>query len=172
MMTDGKYAWRSDVIYYVEKYNMSLLNDFIKHVLSWYNVTMQIKWMREITWRNILIRCYSNSTLKNQGAFFMFLLLWWFTHTDEALSEAFKQYPNGCFRLEITFAEKGGIRSCTGVIGTVKCFVSVRGFAPLSNKTFRISISQLFFAFSVSHHWQMYKNKFFLPEIHESGFFW
>ena len=34
MMTDGKYAWRSDVIYYVEKYNMSLLNDFIKHVLS------------------------------------------------------------------------------------------------------------------------------------------
>ncbi len=33
-MTDGKYAWRSDVIYYVEKYDMELPEEFIKHVLN------------------------------------------------------------------------------------------------------------------------------------------
>lgn len=33
-MTDGKYAWRSDVIYYVEKYDMELPEDFIQHVLN------------------------------------------------------------------------------------------------------------------------------------------
>lgn len=31
---DGKYAWRSDVVYYFEKYNLLLTNDFIKHALS------------------------------------------------------------------------------------------------------------------------------------------
>lgn len=30
---DGVYAWRSDVIYYYEKYNIDLPDDFIKHVL-------------------------------------------------------------------------------------------------------------------------------------------
>lgn len=30
---DGKYAWRSDVVYYFEKYNLLLPNDFIKHAL-------------------------------------------------------------------------------------------------------------------------------------------
>lgn len=33
-MTDGKYAWRSDVIYYVEKYDMALPDEFLQHVLS------------------------------------------------------------------------------------------------------------------------------------------
>jgi len=33
-MTDGKYAWRSDVIYYVEKYDMELPEKFIQHILS------------------------------------------------------------------------------------------------------------------------------------------
>lgn len=33
-MTDGKYGWRSDVIYYVEKYDMELPEEFIQHVLS------------------------------------------------------------------------------------------------------------------------------------------
>lgn len=33
-MTDGKYGWRSDVIYYVEKYDMQLPHEFIQHVLS------------------------------------------------------------------------------------------------------------------------------------------
>lgn len=32
MMNDGKYAWRSDLIYYVEKYNMKLPDDFINHI--------------------------------------------------------------------------------------------------------------------------------------------
>lgn len=32
MMDDGKYAWRSDVIYYFEKYNMCLSDDFVLHV--------------------------------------------------------------------------------------------------------------------------------------------
>lgn len=36
-MTDGKYAWRSDVIYYVEKYDMELPEEFIQHVLKQIN---------------------------------------------------------------------------------------------------------------------------------------
>jgi len=34
IMTDDKYAWRSDVIYYVEKYDMELPEEFIQHVLN------------------------------------------------------------------------------------------------------------------------------------------
>lgn len=34
MLNDGKYAWRSDTIYYFEKYNMKLSDEFIDHVLS------------------------------------------------------------------------------------------------------------------------------------------
>ena len=34
LMTDGKYEWRSDIIYYVEKYDMELPEEFIQHVLS------------------------------------------------------------------------------------------------------------------------------------------
>ena len=33
-MSDGTYGWRSDVIYYVEKYDMDLPEEFIRHVLS------------------------------------------------------------------------------------------------------------------------------------------
>ncbi len=33
MQTDGEYAWRSDVAYYFEKYNIDLGYDFIAHVL-------------------------------------------------------------------------------------------------------------------------------------------
>lgn len=33
-MTDGIYAWRSDVIYYFEKYNLKLDDDFINYVLK------------------------------------------------------------------------------------------------------------------------------------------
>lgn len=33
-LTDGKYGWRSDVAYYVDKYNMRLPAEFIKHVLN------------------------------------------------------------------------------------------------------------------------------------------
>ena len=32
--TDGIYAWRSDLIYYVEKYDIALDEQFIKHVNS------------------------------------------------------------------------------------------------------------------------------------------
>ena len=32
--SDGKFGWRSDTIYYFEKYNMMLDDDFIKHVLN------------------------------------------------------------------------------------------------------------------------------------------
>ena len=31
---DGTYAWRSDLIYYYEKYNVDLPEDFINHVLK------------------------------------------------------------------------------------------------------------------------------------------
>jgi hypothetical protein len=34
LMSDGTYGWRSDVIYYVEKYDMALPEDFIAHVLN------------------------------------------------------------------------------------------------------------------------------------------
>lgn len=34
MMTDGVFAWRSDVIYYYQKYNMRLSDDFIEYVLE------------------------------------------------------------------------------------------------------------------------------------------
>lgn len=34
LMSDGTYGWRSDVIYYVEKYNMALPEEFVRHVLS------------------------------------------------------------------------------------------------------------------------------------------
>lgn len=34
LMTDGKYEWRSDIIYYVEKYDMELPEEFIQHILS------------------------------------------------------------------------------------------------------------------------------------------
>jgi len=33
-MSDGIYGWRSDVIYYVEKYDMELPEEFVQHVLS------------------------------------------------------------------------------------------------------------------------------------------
>ncbi len=33
-MSDGKYEWRSDVIYYVDKYDMELPDEFIQHVLA------------------------------------------------------------------------------------------------------------------------------------------
>lgn len=34
MFTDGVYAWRSDTIYYVDKYNLKLEDEFIKHALN------------------------------------------------------------------------------------------------------------------------------------------
>lgn len=34
LMSDGEYEWRSDIIYYVEKYDMGLPEEFIQHVLS------------------------------------------------------------------------------------------------------------------------------------------
>lgn len=34
LMTDGKYSWRSDVIYYFEKYDMELPEEFIQHALK------------------------------------------------------------------------------------------------------------------------------------------
>lgn len=33
-MTDGLYAWRSDLIYYIDKYNLNLPEDFIKHIFK------------------------------------------------------------------------------------------------------------------------------------------
>lgn len=36
-MNDGQYAWRSDLIYYIENYNLRLPDDFINHVLSQIN---------------------------------------------------------------------------------------------------------------------------------------
>lgn len=33
-MDDGKYSWTSRVIYYVDKYNLRLPNDFEQHVLG------------------------------------------------------------------------------------------------------------------------------------------
>ena len=32
--SDGKYSWRSDTIYYFERYNLRLEDEFIQHVLS------------------------------------------------------------------------------------------------------------------------------------------
>ncbi len=32
--SDGQYAWKSDVIYYVEKYNMRLPEEFIDHIMT------------------------------------------------------------------------------------------------------------------------------------------
>ena len=34
MMSDGKYAWRSDVVYYFEKYNLVLSDEFIKEIID------------------------------------------------------------------------------------------------------------------------------------------
>ncbi len=34
LLSDGEYEWTSDLIYYVEKYNLMLPDDFIIHVLS------------------------------------------------------------------------------------------------------------------------------------------
>ncbi len=34
LMSDDTYGWRSDVIYYVEKYDMALPEEFVQHVLS------------------------------------------------------------------------------------------------------------------------------------------
>lgn len=34
LMSDGKYQWRSDIIYYVEKYDLELPEEFINHVLE------------------------------------------------------------------------------------------------------------------------------------------
>ncbi|WP_238881602.1 hypothetical protein [Clostridium sp. YIM B02551] len=34
LMTDGDYEWRSDVIYYVDKYDMELPEEFINHIVS------------------------------------------------------------------------------------------------------------------------------------------
>lgn len=32
--TDGEFLWRSDVTYYVEKYDMELPTEFVKHILE------------------------------------------------------------------------------------------------------------------------------------------
>jgi len=32
LMSDGKYQWRSDIIYYVEKYDLELPEEFVRHV--------------------------------------------------------------------------------------------------------------------------------------------
>lgn len=32
--SDGKYLWRSDVTYYVEKYDMELPGEFVQHILE------------------------------------------------------------------------------------------------------------------------------------------
>ena len=32
--TDGEFLWRSDVTYYVEKYDMELPAEFVKHILE------------------------------------------------------------------------------------------------------------------------------------------
>lgn len=34
MLEDDEYAWRSDLVYYFEKYNLKLSDDFIAHVMS------------------------------------------------------------------------------------------------------------------------------------------
>lgn len=34
MQSDGVYSWRSDIVYYYEKYNLKLNSDFIDHVLK------------------------------------------------------------------------------------------------------------------------------------------
>lgn len=34
MQSDGQYSWRSDVVYYYEKYNIKLNDDFVAHVLK------------------------------------------------------------------------------------------------------------------------------------------
>lgn len=34
MQSDGIYSWRSDFVYYYEKYNLKLNPDFIRHVLQ------------------------------------------------------------------------------------------------------------------------------------------
>ena len=34
LMSDGTYGWRSDVIYYVEKYDMALPDEFLQHVVE------------------------------------------------------------------------------------------------------------------------------------------
>ena len=34
MMSDGKYAWRSDVVYHFEKYNLVLPDEFIKEIID------------------------------------------------------------------------------------------------------------------------------------------
>lgn len=34
MQSDGEYTWRSDFVYYYEKYNLKLNPDFISHVLN------------------------------------------------------------------------------------------------------------------------------------------
>jgi len=33
-MSDGKYQWRSDIIYYVEKYDLELPEEFVNYVLE------------------------------------------------------------------------------------------------------------------------------------------
>jgi hypothetical protein len=34
LMGDGEYEWRSDIAYYVEKYDLELPQEFIEHVLE------------------------------------------------------------------------------------------------------------------------------------------
>ncbi len=34
LMGDGKYQWRSDIVYYIDKYNLKIPDEFLKHILS------------------------------------------------------------------------------------------------------------------------------------------
>jgi len=34
LMNDGTYEWRSEIIYYAEKYDMAFPDDFVRHVLD------------------------------------------------------------------------------------------------------------------------------------------
>lgn len=40
-MTDGKYRWPSELLYYVEKYNLSLPTEFVEHALETKTVRLQ-----------------------------------------------------------------------------------------------------------------------------------
>ncbi len=33
-LSDGEFEWRSDVIYYVDRYNLQLSEEFVKHVVN------------------------------------------------------------------------------------------------------------------------------------------
>jgi hypothetical protein len=52
LMSDGKYGWRSDIIYYLEVYDLLLPEEFVKHAVNFKITRDYYLWRKEVEGRS------------------------------------------------------------------------------------------------------------------------